>query len=92
MQLSYDEIIDTLDLKYFPTKRTGYSVHPGIYEAIDSNTTLKHILPNNVKVNITIDDFRLKSNLKINQISIFTEKNFFFYIFRFYSITILSCR
>ena len=30
-----------------------------------------------MKVNITIDDFRLKSNLYINQISIFTKKCFF---------------
>ena len=61
MRLSYDEVMDTLELKYIPTKRTGYSLNPGIYEVIDLNNTLKHILPNNVKVNITIDDIRLKS-------------------------------
>ena len=77
MRLSYDEIMDILDLKYIPTKRTGYSLNPGIYEVIDLNNTLKHIIPNNVKVNITIDDIRLKSNLKINQTLIFTEKSFF---------------
>ena len=63
MRLNYDEIIDVLDLKYIPTKRTGYSLNPGIYEIVDLNNTLKHILPDNVKVNITIDDIRLKSNL-----------------------------
>ena len=73
MRLSYDEIMDILDLKYIPTKRTGYSLNPGIYEVIDLNNTLKHILPDNVKINITIDDIRLKSNLKINQTLIFTE-------------------
>ena len=31
MQLTYDEIIDVLDLKYIPTKRTGYILNPGIY-------------------------------------------------------------
>ena len=31
MQLTYDENIDTLDLIYIPTKRTGYSLNPGIY-------------------------------------------------------------
>ena len=31
MRLSYDEIMDILDLKYIPTKRTGYSLSPGIY-------------------------------------------------------------
>ena len=72
MRLSYDEIMDILDLKYNPTKRTGYSLNPGIYEVIDINNTLILILPNNVKVNITIDDIRLKSNLKTNQTQIFT--------------------
>ena len=48
MRLSYDEILDILDLKYFPTKRTGYSLNPGIYEVVDLNITLKHILPDNV--------------------------------------------
>ena len=83
MQLCYDEIMDILDLKYIPTKRTGYSLNSDIYEVIDSNNTLKHILPNNVKVNITIDDIRLKSNLKNNQTSIFTEKIFFYKILGF---------
>ena len=35
MRLSYDEIMDILDLKYIPTKRTGYTLNPGIYEVID---------------------------------------------------------
>ena len=83
MRLSYDEIMDILDLKYIPTERTGYSLHVGIYEIIDLNNILKHILPDNVKVNITIDDIRLKSNLKINQTLIFTEKSFFYTILGF---------
>ena len=83
MRLSYDEIMDILDFKYIPTKRTGYTLNPGIYEVIDLNNTLKHILPNNVKINITIDDIRLKSNLKINQTLIFTEKSFFYTILGF---------
>ena len=82
-QLTYDEIMDILDLKYIPTKRTGYSLNPGIYEVIDLNNTLKYILPDNVKVSVTIDDIRLKSNLKTNQTLIFTEKSFFFTILGF---------
>ena len=80
MRLSYDEIMDILDLKYIPTKRTGYSLNPGIYEVVDLNNTLKHILPDNVKVNITKDDIRLKTNLKSKQTLIFTEKSFFYTI------------
>ena len=77
MQLTYDEIIDVLDSKCISTERRGYSLNPGIYEVIDLNNALKHILPDNVKVSITIDDNRLKSNLKIIQILLFTEKSFF---------------
>ena len=36
-----------------------------------------------MKINITIDDIRLKSNLKINQILIFTKKSFFHTILGF---------
>ena len=83
MRLSYDEFMDILDLKYIPTKRTGFSLYVGIYEIIDLNNTLKHILPDNVKVNVTIDDIRLKSNLKINQTLLFTKKSFFYTILGF---------
>ena len=82
-KLTYNEIIDVLDLKYISTKRIGYSLNPGIYEVSDLNNTLKYILPDNVKVTITIDDIRLKSNLKINQTLIFTNKSFFYTILGF---------
>ena len=83
MPLSYDEVMDILDLKYIPTKRTGYSLDPSIYEAIDLNNALKFILTDNVKVSVTIDDIKLKSNLKTNQTLIFTEKSFFYTILGF---------
>ena len=83
MQLTYIEIKDILDLEYISTKRIGSSLNPGIYELTDLNNTLKHILPDNVKVFITIDDIRVKSNLKTNQTFIFTEKSFFYTILGF---------
>ena len=83
MRLSYDEVMDILDLKYIPTERTGYSLDPDIYEVDELNNTLKYILPDNVKVSVTIDDIRLKSNLKTNQTLIFTEKSFFYTILGF---------
>ena len=83
MRLSYDEIMDLLDLNYIPTKRSGYSLNPGIYEVIDLNNTLKHNLPHNVKVNLTIDDIKLKSNLNTNQTLLFTKKSFFYTILGF---------
>ena len=83
MQLTYNEFIDILDLEYIPTKRTGYSLNPGIYEVIDLNNTSKYILPDKVKVNVTIDDIRLKANLKTNQTLSFTENSFFYTILGF---------
>ena len=83
MRLSYDEIMDILDLKYIPTKRTGYSSDSGIYEVDDLNNTLKYILPDNVKISVTIDDITLKSNLKTNQTLIFTHKSIFYTILGF---------
>ena len=83
MQLTYNEVIDILDLKYIPTKRTGNSLNPGIYEVVNLNDSLKYILLDNVKINVTIDDVRLKSNLKTNQTLIFTEKSFFYTILGF---------
>ena len=80
MQLTYNEIIDILGLKYIPTKRIGYSLNPGVYEVVDLNNILKHILPDNVKVNITIDDIRLKSILKTIQTLLFTNKSIFYNI------------
>ena len=82
--LTFDEIMDILDLKYIPTKRRRYSLNPRIYEVVYLNNTSKHILPDNVNVNITIDDIRLKSNLKSNQTSIFSKKSFFCYYTRIY--------
>ena len=82
-QLTYDEIIDILDSKYIPTKRISYSLNPGIYEITDINRTLEHILPENVKVSLTIDDITLKSNLKFIQTLIFTEKSFFYTVLGF---------
>ena len=60
LQLNYDEILDILDLKYIPQKRTGYSLNPGIYEVVDLNNSLKYILPDNVKIDVTKDDVGLK--------------------------------
>ena len=82
-RLTYDEIMDILDLKYIPTKRMGYSIEPNIYNVVDLNEILKNILPNNVKIDITIDERKYKTDLKINQTLIFTNKSFFYTILGF---------
>ena len=58
MELTYDDFIVILDIKYFPSETLGYTLPPGIYETSDINTTLGYLLPDFVKVNITIDDIR----------------------------------
>ena len=65
MELTYDEIMDILVIKNFPLQRTGLTLPPGIYEKSDINKTLEYLLPDIVKVNFTIIDIRLKSDLKI---------------------------
>ena len=42
-KLTYDEIIDILDLESFSLKRLGYSLKPDIYQISDINKTLKNI-------------------------------------------------
>ena len=83
MQLTYNEIIDILDLEYIPTKRIGYSLNPNINKVVDLNSSLKYILPDNVKVNVTIDERKYKTDLKISQTLIFTNKSFFYTIIGF---------
>ena len=39
MQPTYEEIIDILDLKYIPSKRTAYCLNPGFFEVVDLNNT-----------------------------------------------------
>ena len=58
MILSYNEIMDTLDIKYFPSKRTGYTLPIGVYEVNDFNLMLKSLLPDNIKANFTFDKIR----------------------------------
>ena len=81
MQLTYDEIIDILDLKYVPTKRIGFSLKPNIYQISDKNETLKNLT--DVKMKVTIDERNYKTNLKTNQTELFTIKSFFYTILGF---------
>ena len=54
-----------------------------MYDSIDFNFMLQNLLPKEVKIDITIYDVGLKSNLKINQTLIFTTKSFFYTILGF---------
>ena len=35
MQLTYEEIVDVLDVNYFTGSSNGYTIPPGIYEIIN---------------------------------------------------------
>ena len=83
MQLTHDESMGILDLKYLSTKRTENNLNLGIYEVVNLNNTLKLNLPDNVKVSVTIDDVRLKSILINNQTLIVTHKSFFYTVVGF---------
>ena len=83
LQLTYHEIVDILDVKYISSKRTGYTLEPNIYNVVDLNNILKKYMPNNVKISVIIDEKKHKTNLKINQTLIFTNKSFFYSILGF---------
>ena len=87
LQLTYNEIVDILDFKYIPTSTKRYTFVPGVYEVTDINFMLKSLLPKEVQVNITIDDFRLKSKFSTNKTIRFSKKTFFLCDFRFHSIS-----
>ena len=86
MELFYDEIVDILDVKYKAGSINGYTLPPGIFEITDINSMLKSLLPDDVKVKITIEDIRLRSNVTSN------KTIFFLYNFKFYSIPIRTPR
>ena len=77
LQLTYNEIMDIFDVKYIAGPTSGYTLPPGVYEISDNNFMLKSFLPGKIKVNNTIDDIRLKSNLTTNKTIKFTKKFFF---------------
>ena len=72
-----------MDVKYFAASTVRYTLPPGTYEISDINSMVRSLLPNELKVNITIDDVRQKSNLTTNKTIRFTRKSFFYTNFGF---------
>ena len=77
LQLTYDEIVDIMDVNYIAGSTRVYTLAVGVYEVTDIKMMLKSLLPKKVKVNSTIDDNILNSNLTTNKTIRFTEKSFF---------------
>ena len=91
LQITYNEMIDILDVNYIAASTKGYTLPTSVYEIIDNNLLLNSLLRKEVKVYITNDGVRLKSNLNINKTIRFPKKSFF-YCFWFYRITLMSIR
>ena len=63
MELTYDKILDVIDIKHTSATSIGYTIASGKNEISDRNMMVKSLPTSGVKVKITIDDLRLKSNL-----------------------------
>ena len=76
MELPYDEIVNFLDVKFITGSTVAYKISTALYEISNLYLMLKALLPKVVKVNITIDDIRLKSNLTNSKTIKFIKKSF----------------
>ena len=83
LQITYDENVDILGVKYKAGSTIGYTLPLGVYEISDNNLILKSLVPGEVKVNLTIDDIRLKSILNNNKTIRFNKKSFVYTILSF---------
>ena len=83
MEWTYHEIAQIVDTKNIVATTERYTLPPGYYETSYSNSMLRNLLPKEVKVNITIDDIRLKSNLNTNKTIRFTKRSFLYTILGF---------
>ena len=80
MELTYDEIVDILNVKYIAGSTIGCKLSPGIYELIEIFLMFKTLLHNKVKVKVTINDLSVKSNLTTFKRIRFSIKSFFYKI------------
>ena len=64
-------------MKYIDASTTGYTLPPVVNEISDFVSRIKSLVPDDVKVNITIDDIRLGSNLTTNNTIRFIKRSFF---------------
>ena len=77
MELTYDENMDVSDIKHTSATSIGYTLQEKKWD-ISSQLVAKYLLPDDVKVEITIDDIRLGSNLTTNKTITSTKKSFLY--------------
>ena len=80
MELTNSEIEKVVEIKYVNTSTIGFTSPPGVYVFSDINLMLKILLPDEVKVNNTIDDIGLKSNLTTDKTNKLTKRSFIYTI------------
>ena len=78
MESTYDEIVDILNVKYISGTTIGYVLPRGKYEISGLNSMINSLLRDEVKVNLTIDDIRLRTNLTTDKVINFTKIFFCF--------------
>ena len=78
MGLTYDEFIDILDVKCITGSTVRFTTPPGLYEITDIKLMLKSLLSKMTKVEITVENIRLMTNLGTNKTIRLTQKIFFF--------------
>ena len=77
LELTYSEKDYTIGVNYITASSTRYTIPPGNYESSDPILMLNFLLPCDVKVNITIEDIRLRSNPTTNKARKFSKKSIF---------------
>ena len=75
-ELTYGQIEKALDVKFIPASSIRYTLFPDVYEISDIKLMLKSLLPDDVKVDSTSDDMRLKASLTTNKTIKFTKRSF----------------
>ena len=63
MPLTYHGNIKRLDIKHFGATALGYSLPPELFRIKKNIFRIISLLPSGVKVNVTIDDIIMKTNL-----------------------------
>ena len=63
MEFTYDETVDILDVKNTSGTTIGYVLPPRIYEITHNISMINPSILDEVKVNIRIDDIRLRASL-----------------------------
>ena len=82
-ELTYDEIVDILDVKYNNGTTIGYVSQPDSFEKTDLNSMTNSLLLNEKRVNIKNKDIRLRTNLTTNKTMEFNKKSFLYTILGF---------